>query len=292
MLTAAREALVEIGALAPAAPLPPFWARMSGNLALMVYLDQARFLVVKIGIRTSLDREFRGLSAGHAAMPRHVPRPLGFATRGRHEVLVTEGVSHEPLVPGREHEWHAMFERDLTVFLAAGARHFRASPSDHAVNVQEALREAGDAIGWAGWRGYWDRVDPLITRLPRIPQHGDLAMNNIAIAGGGLVFFDWEDFGLVDLPGFDLAVALLSLHNFSVAGLRASLAAATMESRVVRQGCAHVAMAPEQFAELLPAYLSLFVKLKGSGGYDTEVPARAAGALREWIHASSAAAPA
>jgi hypothetical protein len=285
MLSAARAALVELGVLAPTDPLPPFWARMSGNLLLTVYPDTRSFFLVKIGIRTNLDREFRGLSAGYAAMPRHVPRALGLTTREAHEVLVTEGVSHQPLVSARRREWFAIFERDMGAFLSAGARHFRAASSDSALDVHEALRETAAAIGWSGWKGYWDRVESLVARLPRIPQHGDLAVNNIAIADGRLVFFDWEDFGLVDLAGFDLAVVLLSLHNFNVASLRANLAAPTMQARLVKQCCTQLAIAPGQFPDLLPAYLSLFINIKRSGGYDTAVPERAAAALREWIHA-------
>ena len=288
MLSAARAALVELGMLAPTDLLPPFWARMSGNLTLTVYPDERPFFLVKIGILTRLDREFRGLSAGYAAMPRHVPRPLGFAIRDAHEVLVTEGVSHRPLVPSRWREWQAIFERDMGAFLTAGAQHFRAAPSDSALDVYAVLGETADAIGWSGWQSYWGGVETLVARLPRIAQHGDLAVNNIGIANDGLIFFDWEDFGLVDLAGFDLAIALLSLHNFDVAQLCGRLTVPTSEATLVELGGQHLEVSADRFLDLVPCYLSLFIKVKRSGGYDTMVQERAAAALRDWIRSGRA----
>src|SRR5260221_6306947 len=119
MLRAAHAALVEFGVLAPTVPFPPLWARMSGNLILMVYLKGPRFYLVKIGVRTSLDREFRGLSIAHAAMPRNVPRPLGLTNQASFQVLVTEGVLHEHLVLRDGGDAIGVFERGMDSFLAA-----------------------------------------------------------------------------------------------------------------------------------------------------------------------------
>jgi hypothetical protein len=291
MLTAARAALVELGALAPTAALPPFWARMSGNLVLMVYPQKPPFFVVKVRVRKSLDREFLGLRAGHEAMPRHVPRPLGLTTRHAHEVLVIEGVPHQPLVRRHGRHWHPLFERDMGALLATGAQRFCASPTDSTLDPREALDEAATMIDWSGWQAYRDHVDPVIARLPRVLQHGDLALNNIAIAGDGLVFFDWEDWGQVALPGFDLAVALLSLHDFGASNLSASLRAPTMEARLALRWSEQFDFPPAIFSDLMPAYLSLFVKMKRFYGYHAAVPARAVAALREWIDQASAVAP-
>ena len=73
MLRAARMALVELGVVSRTDPLPHFWARMSGNLVLMLYSKGPLFYLVKIGVRTRLDREFRGLAVAHAAMTQPVP---------------------------------------------------------------------------------------------------------------------------------------------------------------------------------------------------------------------------
>jgi hypothetical protein len=261
---------------------------MSGNLILMVYPRDPPSYLVKIGIRTSLDREYRGLSIAHTAMPRNVPRPLGLTIQESFPVLVTLGVRHEQFGLRRGQDGLRVFERGMDVFLSASLSNFRASPTDSAANVRDALREASDAFDWPTWRAYWDHIGPLIAPLPRILQHGDLAVNNIAIADGELVFFDWEDFGLVDLVGFDLAVALLSLHNFDTAHLRERLRAPTAEAGLVRRGCARLNLSIDLFLDLFPAYLSLFVKVKRSCGYGPVASARAVAALRDWVRAGPA----
>lgn len=288
MLKAAHAALVKFGALAPSDRLPPFWARMSGNLVLLVYPEDSPFYLVKVGIRTSLDREFRGLAIAHTAMPRNVPRPLGLTTHGSFQVLVTLGVHHVQFALRQGRGGFRMLEDGMDALLTAGLSHFRASPSDSGVEVQDALREASDASGWAGWRAYWDHIRPLIAPLPRILQHGDLAVTNIAVAGDELVFFDWEDFGLVDVIGFDLAVILLSINDFDATRLHARLAAPTAEAALARRGCARLDMPINLFLELFPVYLSLFAKVKRGWGYDPAVPARAIAALRDWLAAGPA----
>jgi len=181
-----------------------------------------------------------------------------------------------------------MLEDGVDTLLAAGLTHFQASPTDAGVNAQDALREASEALDWPNWPAYWDHIRPLLAPLPRILQHGDLAVTNIAIAGGEVVFFDWEDFGLVDVIGFDLAVVLLSLNDFDAARLRAKLAAPTPEAALATRGCARLDLSTELFLELFPLYLSLFVKVKRSWGYDPAVSARAVAALRDWLGAGAA----
>ena len=119
----------------------------------MVYPRDSQSYLVKIGIRTSLEREFRGLSIAHAAMPRNVPRPLGLTTQGTFQVLVTQGVEHEQLILRRGRDSCRVFERGMEAFLATSLSHFKASPTDAAMNVRDALREASDVSGWARLAG-------------------------------------------------------------------------------------------------------------------------------------------
>jgi len=208
--------------------------------------------------------------------------------QGSFQVLVTLGIHHEQLVLRRGRDRFRILEDGMDALLAASLSHFQASPTDSAVNVQDALREASDAFDWADWPDYWDHIRPLIAPLPRILQHGDLAVTNIAIAGDEVVFFDWEDFGLVDVLGFDLAVAVLSLNDFDAVRLRARLAAPTADAALIRRGCARLNLSTSLFLELLPVYLSLFAKVKRTWGYDPAVSARAVAALRDWVRSGPA----
>ena len=46
--------------------------------------------------------------------------------------------------------------------------------------------------------------------LPAIPQHGDFCLGNLVSDSRGTRILDWEVFGLIDLPCFDLFTFLLS----------------------------------------------------------------------------------
>lgn len=51
------------------------------------------------------------------------------------------------------------------------------------------------------------------TSLPRILQHGDFCFNNILIQGDHVSVVDWEDFGEVSLPGYDLVSLFLNFYT-------------------------------------------------------------------------------
>jgi hypothetical protein len=48
--------------------------------------------------------------------------------------------------------------------------------------------------------------------LSEIPQHGDLGFSNILVARDRITVVDWEDFGRVVVPGYDLFCLLLSFY--------------------------------------------------------------------------------
>jgi hypothetical protein len=52
---------------------------MSGNLVFLVYPTGGAFYMVKVGLQSDLRREYDGFSAGHAAFPEGVPKPLAFS---------------------------------------------------------------------------------------------------------------------------------------------------------------------------------------------------------------------
>lgn len=58
--------------------------------------------------------------------------------------------------------------------------------------------------------------EQMIGPMPTIPQHGDLAINNIGKSRQGIIVFDWEDYGHITVPGFDLCVLLFSGTRFDI----------------------------------------------------------------------------
>lgn len=286
MLAAAREALVQHGVLGPTEALPPFFGKLGGNLVLgiLVYLKDGSFYVVKVAMESALDREYRGLSIANAAMPRNTSRPYGLTRHRSFPVLVSSGVRHKPLTTIRAHRFQQMFEKGIDAFLATSVRAFLTQSEEGvSVDLREALEHTSKLLPWPDWQTYWNHIASDVAALPRILQHGDFAVNNIGIAGGELIFFDWEDFALVELPGFDLAVLLLSLNDFDVQRLIDRLQASSLERRLMRSGCARLGMTTDLFLTLFPAYLSLFARMKGMLGYGPEVAGRAITALAQWL---------
>jgi aminoglycoside phosphotransferase (APT) family kinase protein len=286
MLTAAREALVQHGVLRPDEDLPPFHGRFAANLVLgmLVHLNDGSFYLVKVASTGSLEREYFGLSMAHAAMPRNTPRPLGLSTHDSFPVLIVSGIRHSALGPLNAGVDVQRFEAGLNELLEISSRRFRVRPGEQgACDVREALEQASRHVCWPDWQDYAQRVIPQIAALPRVYQHGDLSLNNIGVADGELIFFDWEDFGLVDVPGFDLAIVLLSLHDFDGAALMHQLSTQSLEQRLVQSGSVRLGMVAQTFLALFPAYLSLFASMKATRGYDAEVWTRAYAALQQWL---------
>jgi Phosphotransferase enzyme family len=284
MLRAAQQALVELGALSPGDPLPPFSARMSGNLGLLFYLESGAFFLTKVGLLTNLNREYRGLTAAYGAMPRNVPEPLSLATYQSYQILVMRGVRHKLLLPLQSSGDANLFQTGIDAFLSTGAHAFRQSGRGVSWDkLRDALLQTSKQVDWPAWEHYWARIRCHAERLAPVLQHGDFAINNIGVSHDALIFFDWEDFGLIDLPGFDLAVLLLSLNNFSIAQLVAKLALPSMEAAVVRHGCGSLGISASEFMDLFPAYASLYIQTKSKLGYPPKVTDRVAAALAEWI---------
>jgi len=284
VLTAARKALVDIGAIAGTDPLPPFAARMSGNLGLTFHLPDGAFVLVKVGLMTRLDREYRGLVAAHGAMPLNVPEPLRIAMYDAYQVLVTRGVAHEVLLPLQSAAAMNTFEHGIEMFLDTSARAFRRTGRGTSWDrLDDALVQAGSMVAWPGRQAYGQRIRRYADTLAPILQHGDFAANNIGVHDGTLIFFDWEDFAEIDLPGFDLAVLLLSLSDFSFARIVAALRTASLQARIVHRGCALWNIAAPDFLYLFPAYAALYIETKSRLGYPAKVTERIAGMLAEWI---------
>jgi hypothetical protein len=96
MLKAAHAALVEFGALAPSDRLPPFWARMSGNLVLMVYPKDSPFYLVGLAFEGASTANSEGCdrARGDAAQCASAVR---LTTQDPFQVLVTLGLHHQQL---------------------------------------------------------------------------------------------------------------------------------------------------------------------------------------------------
>jgi phosphotransferase family enzyme len=284
VLDVVRDVLADAGVVAPGDPLPHFSARMSGNVGMLFYLASGASYLAKIGLLTRLDREYHGLEVAHRAMPSNVPEPIRLATCRGYQVLVTRGIRHSQLWPLRGAADVEIFTRGIASFMATAAQAFAGSAGANSRDgFDAALASAAARVRWHHWQAYGERVRVLASRLPPIRQHGDFAVNNIGVRDRALVFFDWEDFGEVDLAGFDLAVLLLSINDFSFAKLATKIGQPSMEADIARSGCGSLGLSVAEFLDLFGIYASLYIQTKSRLGYPTRVSDRVALALEEWI---------
>ena len=98
-----------------------------------------------------------------------------------------------------------------------------------------------------------------------IPQHGDFSINNLGRYRGRLIVFDWEDYGAVDMAGFDICVLALSTIRMDpahVAEIRAVARPKNKPWAIAKPACDAIGLAYVDFRRLLPLYLLLFRFLK------------------------------
>jgi hypothetical protein len=186
--------------------------------------DSVPRVVVKLSRQTdTVTREEAALRQLSALVPGRVPRPyLGGELRGV-AFLAMEGLDAEAISVGR-------FEDRFPDVLAALLELHGAvseAPGDVADLEREVLetleqlesRSTASGLGLAALCSRMREQLHGLARLglPRVPQHGDFSLGNVLVRrGGGVVVVDWEDYGAVRLPGYDLVALFATLPGRDV----------------------------------------------------------------------------
>lgn len=163
-------------------------------------------------------REFDNLVQVHRAVPQCVPKPLYFGLLCEFWALWMEGVPGLRLEARRV---SAAVVRSLAEMVAAIHRGLRrggarADLDRYRRTVSQPLQTVADFGAAAAVRAGCARVAAQtsaqwIDSLPVIPQHGDLFLSNVLSHREEWHVVDWETFGTIDLPFYDLVTLLFSL---------------------------------------------------------------------------------
>jgi hypothetical protein len=187
-----------------------------------VFVDPATFYVIKIRSNPSLLIEHRATHEAFAVLGESVPEPIGFRVEENLGFLVCRGRPHVGLTLSRARHMGDAFTENIVRYLDRTDKGFRIPDSHafHSFTLRKLLDEyagTGFVAVLARWLegggGQW------LDSLPHIKQHGDFSGNNLGIAGQQLIYFDWEDFGHVTLPGFDVVILAASCLGFEPAGI-------------------------------------------------------------------------
>lgn len=232
---------------------------------------------VKFNELTSLGTEATRCAAACRRLPDLAPRFVGHARRGSLEVLATQAVEFRSLTSGM-----ACSGRDGAALRSGLEQYFGVMRQ----GGQEA-RAAGEGYAWfADMCAYFeansihpDAVAGLnglratLERLPALPQHGDLVLNNLGLRPDlRLVIFDWEDFGAVTLPGLDLFTLETSLRQDLAQQSFAQPATMAARALDLDRMCRALGLARDMYEDLRTGYALTFRYLKRH--YSPEIRAR------------------
>jgi hypothetical protein len=246
------------------------------SLAISVFVGNDQFYQVK----ASEFIDLRGLYELHCRAwqdhPAIVPRPLGHRVDGGWSIMVTDGVHHRVLhrsaVLGSRWRRRGTMSSQLCMYFQRKGTH--GGPHDEAEQARLVQRVAAHFEG-----GPYARIATACIRqaqasgvesMPTQAQHGDFVLNNLGQHDGRLVVFDWEDYGRVGLPGFDICTLCLSLLGEDADALRRVMSARAPQAQVLDDVLARACQAQgielDRFRRLIPFYLLVFLYLKRNYG--------------------------
>ena len=242
------------------------------NFVFHVVAENGSFLTVKVGRTGGMEREYRSVRAAFEAFPEIVPAPLAFGGSQGLCMLAYKGVPHGIISDESLSSAGGRLVRGMRDYGVRSVQEFSTGNggASHLEIFEQTLvelrdRELSDVV--TGCVSESDRS--RIGALPHVRQHGDLAVNNVGVTETGIVIFDWEDFGRVNLPGFDVAIFLSSCLKHDPARIRQWFERGIPEAleAVVQDACRTFEMDRILFRSMLPIYLCHFLNLKNKFGY-------------------------
>ncbi len=195
------------------------------NVLIDLFDDQGRYLYLRVAETYDLQAEYKIAKSVWQMFEAFVPRPLEFFREQGLSCIVFEGVDFQ-FVRGRDLLAAGVGDRlgrgMLDFFAATMSSRGSGAP---APEVDCVLAGIDERFAGTEHECLWQQVRagldlPYLASLPSLRQHGDFVPNNLGSRKSRIIIFDWEDFGKVCLPGFDLAVLLASCVDFDSNELR------------------------------------------------------------------------
>ena len=208
--------------------------------------------------------------------PGLVPVPIIFKESDHYVILVTNNIKHTNInidelfrAGGQIQNFLVGHNRIITTKDTGSDLADHVSTLNQALNflpqyLQHQIKKLRSLHAW----------DEMLKTFPVIPQHGDLAINNIAKTPSGLILFDWEDYAFVKLPGFDLCILLISGSDFDLSKL---ISLIENDLRKINQESflypmiQRLGINSAQLFDLILINLAIFYQLKSQLGYGREV---------------------
>ncbi len=237
-----------------------------------------------------IGREYNALFECSEIYPELVPVPIFFRESDHNVILVTQGIKHTVVNLENILQARPDFRHQLQQFLIGKERVISTDgrePYDQVLVFEQALsflpQHLLENIQKIRLAHDWDT---MLARLPVIPQHGDLALNNIGLTNTAFVLFDWEDYAYTKLPGFDLCILLVSGSGFDASKLTALIDDDSRQSKhhsFLQPIMSGLGLNVSQLHELMLIHLVIFHQLKCHYGYSPKIIATTLNMLEQLI---------
>jgi hypothetical protein len=251
-----------------------------------VFEKPSSYIVVKASKTADLQREFECQAASYSALPEYVPEPLAFGQAKGLFLLASRGVPHVRLTMRSVRDTAGRLCTGIGEYVRRSATAFANSEphSEHAEELERVIGYLQEPELVTVLRSYIRQLDlEQLRLLPHVRQHGDLVANNIGLTRRTLVIFDWEDFGRVQLPGFDIALLLMSLLDFDAIRLKHWFERKEPREldNIVTKAAGCLGINRSMLWMWLPMYLAHFLYLKAVFSYRPAIKDRVRGVLED-----------
>jgi hypothetical protein len=257
-----------------------FCAKFTRNLKLYYNLDKDKGFFVKVCLNIGAKREYQALKFAYSKIDSHVPEPLLF--------LETQSLSAyvSPLYRFKVLSYNDFFlnpflsqvceilclgltfSNDYSHSLIRSDSIQLEHLKSFAINEKIIDKENNHCLF------YIDRCYSQLSLMNQIPQHCDVTPYNFSVERKTVFLCDWEDFGMVCFPGFDLATFISEIAQ--KAGLQIELANSpdVLNNPILRKITDNVLPSQDlklkQWQVFFPFYILLFSYLKKKLGYSIE----------------------
>jgi hypothetical protein len=280
VMGAVTAALLEFGAIR-AGELPRYHVGLTqgDTVWLDAFQPDGSFFHAKVAEYVTLGEEARVYGEAYGVYQQFMPMPVGYTVKDRWEIFVTEGIEHRPLSGdplGRSTRSRSVRKELCRFFAMAAPARMSASPGHVHNALLQRLQATFTETPHSALVDFWCSRESRrkLEALGAVPQHGDFVVNNIGARNSQLVVYDWEDFGKVALPGFDLCTLAISLvHEVTPRDGFARNGVYGEQLRLfLEPACAATGIDVDRFWQLVPLYLLTFLHLKK--GYAAGVQTR------------------
>ncbi len=190
------------------------------------FLPEKRSLAVKVANNgstnaNSLKAEAAALSENFALYGGIIPQLIRFDSDKDFSFLIMEGIAIARINLADIFSLSGNQANIMQRLLSGEDRINSHENKTPIINLMSAIETLPDELSCHYKRIMVERKwQEYIQDLPSISQHGDLGLTNIGKTPDGIIVFDWEDYGIINVPGFDLFTLLISGCHFKLDRLK------------------------------------------------------------------------